>query len=147
MSSISSSIITFEYSGVKFNFIDTPGYADFFGSAASAIEMAELILLVINPHEGVDIVAKKIWKKANIIGKPVIVSVNFMDNANRSFTEIVDELKNSLSPNMAPVIAPIGQAESFKGIIKLLENKAVEDGKEVELSQELKDAVSAFSES
>jgi elongation factor G len=147
MSSVSSSLITFDSRDVKYNFIDSPGFADFFGSTISAIEVSEIVLLVINPHEGVDIAAKKIWKRVSGLGKAVIVYVNFMDNSNKSFDEIVGELKSSLSPNMAPVVAPIGIGENFKGVVKLLENVAIEDGKESPLSEELKGEMSSYIDS
>ncbi len=147
MSSINTSVVTFESKDIKINLLDTPGYADFFAGVVSAMEVVELVLLVINPHEGIDITAKKIWRKAKSLGIPVAVYVNFMDNTNKGFNEIVDELKSSLSPNMAPVTAPIGEAMSFKGIVKLLEGVAVEDGKEIQLTEELKNKVSGYSES
>lgn len=147
MSSVSSSLIALETSGIKINLIDTPGYADFFGSVVSAIDISEIVLLLINPHEGIDVNTKKVWRKAKSLGKTVIIYISFMDNSSKDFSEIVDELKKSLSPNMAPVTAPIGKAENFKGIIKLLENVSVLDGKEAALSDNLKEKVGEYSES
>ncbi|MFH1416447.1 MAG: elongation factor G [Elusimicrobiota bacterium] len=147
MSSISSSLITLEYSNIKFNFIDTPGFADFFGNVAGALEVCEVVLLVINPHEGVGVTTKKIWRRAKALGKAVIIYINHMDHSGSTFDEIVSQLKKYLSPNIAPVIAPMGQGENFKGIIKLLESVAVEDGKEAEIPGELKEAMAGFSES
>ncbi|MFC2061238.1 elongation factor G [Elusimicrobiota bacterium] len=146
-SSINSTVVFFESDEIKINLIDSPGYNDFLGSATSAIEVAEVVLVVINPHEGLDVVTKKIWKRAKALGRAVIIYVNFMDNANADFREIVEQLKSSLSPNMAPVTAPVGKAESFKGIIKLLDNVAVIDGKETGVPEELKDDASEYSES
>ncbi len=147
MSSISTSLITLESSGVKFNLLDTPGYADFIAGPVSAIEVSEVVLLVINPHEGVDITAKKIWRIAQKLNKAVVIYVNHMDHSGKDFNEIVSELKNTLSPNMAPVTAPIGQGDDFKGIVKLLQGKAVEAGKEVDIPEGVKESVGEFSES
>jgi len=144
-SSISSSVISFELNDKKLNLIDTPGYADFFGSVISAIEVAEVILLVVNPHEEIDITVRKIWQKASEQKKPVIVYVNFMDNSPVEYTEIVEKLK-VLSPNMAPVTAPLGKDENFKGVIDLLKNVAVIDGKEAEVPQEYSEESKALSE-
>ncbi len=145
-SSISSSVLTVENKGVKYNFIDTPGYADFYGSVTSALEVSEIVLLVINPHEEIDIVTRKIWKSAKEQKKPVILFVNFMDNSPREFGEIVENLK-ALSQNMAPVIVPVGKAENFKGVMNLLENTACIDGEKKEIPEELKKETSEYSES
>ncbi|MDA3792780.1 MAG: elongation factor G [Elusimicrobia bacterium] len=145
-SSVNSSIISIEYKNKKINFIDTPGYADFYGSSAGAIEVCESVLLVINPHEGVDVAAKKLWNKARSAGKAVIVFINFMDNANKSFNEIVAELKTELSPDIAPVIAPVGKADSFKGIVRMLDKTAVIDGNDVEIPGELSESIQSTRE-
>ncbi|MEA3506289.1 MAG: elongation factor G [Elusimicrobiota bacterium] len=145
-SSINSSVISVEYKNKKINFIDTPGYADFYGSAVGAIEVCESLLLVINPHEGVDVVTKKIWNKAHAAGKAITVFVNFMDNANRDFSEIVADLKSSLSPDVAPLIAPVGKSDTFKGIIRLLDKTAVIEGKETDIPEELNQSVQSTRE-
>lgn len=145
-SSVNSSVISFEYEGIKYNFIDTPGYADFYGSAASAIEISDTVLLVINPHEPLDITARKIWKAAKLQNKPVVVYVNFMDNSPNEFTQLIDTLK-TLSPNMAPVTAPIGKGEDFKGLIKIIEGSAVIGGQKSEIPSENIASASELSES
>lgn len=146
-SSINSSVITFESNSIKVNLIDCPGYTDFIGSVISSVEVSEVVLLVVNPHEGVDAAAIKTWKRAKSLGKAVIIYVSFMDNTNIDFSEIVDAMKNSLSPNMAPVSAPIGKNEDFRGIIRLLEKVAVIDDKKSDIPEDMKEIVNEYSES
>ncbi len=146
-SSTNSSLITFEREGIKLNFMDTPGYADFIGQAVGAINVCETVLLVVNPHEGVDVITRKIWKLANAAKRPVIIYVNFMDNSPQEFSAVVENLKEKLSPDMAPVLAPVGKGDDFRGVIKLLEKKAVIEGKEQEIPENLKETVDVYSES
>ncbi|MGM0440918.1 MAG: elongation factor G [Elusimicrobiota bacterium] len=146
-SSISSSVISLETDKNKINIIDTPGFADFFGGVVSGMAMSEFVLLVINPHEGIDVTTRKIWNRAKNSDKPVIIYVNFMDNANKNFGEIVNSLKDNLSPNMAPVTVPVGKADNFKGIVKLLDEKAVIDGEEGEIPEDMAETISGYSES
>ncbi len=146
-SSINSSVITFENEGVKLNLIDSPGYADFFGQAVAALTVCEAVILVINPHEGIDVATKKIWNMANAEKKPVIVYVNFMDNAPVEFSSLVENLKENLSQNMAPVTVPVGKAENFKGVINLLDKKAFVEGKEQAIPADMEDEANSHSES
>ncbi len=145
-SSVNSSIVSFEVSGNKINLIDTPGYADFYGNVISAIEVCETVLLVINPHDPIDVTAKKIWREASRRKKAVIVYVNFMDNSPLEYSQVIEKLKE-LSPNMAPVTAPVGKAEDFKGIIRLIESDAVVDGKNTEVPGDLKESSEGLTES
>lgn len=145
-SSINSSLISFESGDKKINIIDTPGYADFYGNVISAVDVSEVVLLVINPHEEIDVVTRKVWNRAKKQKKPVIVFINFMDNSPKEFNELVSMLKEKLSPNMAPVTAPLGRAENFKGIIKLLERIAVKDGKESDIPEEFIEKTKDYSE-
>ncbi len=146
-SSINSSVISFENGGVKLNIIDSPGYADFVGQPVAALTVCECVLLIINPHEGVDVTTKKIWNIAVAEKKPVIIYINFMDNAPGEFSALVDSLKEKLSQNMAPVTVPVGKAENFKGVINLLKKKAVIEGKEQEIPADMKDEANSHAES
>jgi elongation factor G len=146
-SSINSSLISFESGDFKINLLDTPGYSDFFGSVISAIEVCELVLLVINPHEGIDVSARKIWEKAKECGKSVAVYIGYMDNFSREFSTVLEELKTKISPNIAPLFIPVGTAENYKGVIDLIEGRAVIDGSEQEVPGDLTGDVEAYSES
>src|SRR5918995_4178649 len=52
--SVSLSMAPIEWSGVKINALDAPGYADFVGDVRSAIRAADAVLLVVSAVEGVE---------------------------------------------------------------------------------------------
>ena len=62
--SVSLALAPFEHDGHKVNVIDTPGYADFIGDVAAALQAADLALFVVSAVEGVEVQTEVAWKMA-----------------------------------------------------------------------------------
>ena len=57
--SISTSVVPIEYNGIKFNFLDTPGYFDFVGEVEEAMSVAGAAVIVVNAKSGVEVGTQK----------------------------------------------------------------------------------------
>jgi elongation factor G len=123
--SISLSIIPFEHRGVKINYIDTPGYADFFGEVLSGIRAGENALILINATGGIEIQTKKQWEVLSKENKPRAFFVNKLDAENTDFFKIVDQIRNTFSNKAFPVVVPVMEGKSFKGVKNLLKEDVV----------------------
>ena len=124
------------------NFLDTPGFADFFGEVVSASKVVESFLYVVDATSGVDLGTENAWalmKKENITGMFII---NKMKRENIDYEKVFQDIKNTLSDNATLIQLPIGQGPDFKGIIDLISGKAYvyENGvrNEVEIPAEYK---------
>ncbi|GAI12451.1 unnamed protein product, partial [marine sediment metagenome] len=145
--SIRSAVVFCEWKDKKINIIDTPGYADFIGEMTGGLSVADTAVLNICAFEGVGINTEKIWEHIQEKTKPTLIFVNRMDKENANFDNVLSTAKEKLSPNIAPITIPVGAAEDFKGIVNLITNKAIIDGKESEIPEELKSAAETYRDS
>lgn len=63
--SIGTSVVPIEYNGIKYNFLDTPGYFDFVGEVEEALSVAACAVIVINAKAGVEVGTQKAWDLCN----------------------------------------------------------------------------------
>lgn len=144
--SIRSALGFVEYEDLKINIIDTPGMSDFIGEARAAIQMAEVAILVVDSVDGVQIETEKVWRYLTEKNIPRIIFVSRMDKERADFDKIIDNINNKFKIKVAPLCVPIGQGESLKGVIDLVEMKAMTprpDGKTIAITDvpaDLKDA-------
>ena len=137
----------FEYQGHKINLIDTPGYADFVGDVYSALRVADSAILMLRAATGVEVGTEVIWEVLKQEKTPLLVVVNMMDKEHANFDAAVKSCHDRLALNAVPVQLPIGEAEQFRGVVDLIENKAFafsgkgaeEKSSEVPIPAELKD--------
>ncbi len=122
--SISLSIIPIEHKGVKINFIDTPGYADFFGEVLSGIRAGENGLILVNATSGIEIQTKKQWEYLSKEGRPRAFFINKLDVEGTDFSKIVDQIKNTFSVKAFPVVVPLFDGKKLTGVKNLLSSSA-----------------------
>ena len=134
--SINSSIAFCEWKDKKINIIDTPGYADFVGEVMGALYVVETSIVNICAANGVEMGTEKSWEYVQKSKKPPIIFINRMDKENVNFDKVMESLKEKLTPNIAPISIPIGSGNEFSGVINLLANKVIVEGKEVEIPEE-----------
>lgn len=131
--SIRSAMGFVEIDDVKINIIDTPGMSDFIGEARAALQAADAAIMVIDSVDGVQIETEKAWRYIKAHNIPTIFFVNKMDKERASF-DIVETVKQDLGANLAPLCIPVGSAETFSGVIDLIDLKAMSpkgDGKNI----------------
>ncbi len=145
--SINLAVVPVEFENLKLNLIDAPGYQDFVGEVISALFAAEAGLVVVDAVSGCQVGTELAYDRLRDLEKPRIVFVNRMDRENANFTNAVDSLRTTLGDEKIVAFQiPIGSADSFKGVISLIEMKAYigPDGKEspipADLQQEAEEA-------
>jgi elongation factor G len=123
--SVSLALAPFELEDHKVNVLDAPGYADFVGDVAAAIQAADLALFVVSAVEGVEVQTEIAWKLAERRGLPRAIFVNKLDRERASFSRTLDELKAKFGAGVAPLQLPIGEEANLTGVIDLLNDVAV----------------------
>jgi elongation factor G len=145
---IVSAAVSAEWKGYQFNLIDTPGHIDFTAEVQRSLRVLDGGVVVFDAVQGVEPQSETVWRQADRYGVPRICFVNKMDRVGASYERTIETIKDRLGANPIPVQMPIGFEATFKGVIDLLEQKAIiwEDdlGKEpkiVEIPTEMKDQV------
>jgi len=129
--SINAAIAPAEWQGVKINIVDTPGYFDFVAEVKSSLRVVDSVVVVVDVVSGVEVGTDLVWKYADENQLPRLVYINKMDRENANFDKALEALRASFGRHLLPVTLPIGQEASFRGVIDLIESKAVvyEEGK------------------
>lgn len=121
---ITSAATTCFWKGHQINIIDTPGHVDFTVEVERSLKVLDGSVAVFSAREGVQPQSEKVWRQADKYKVPRMVFVNKMDRPDSNFFNVVEKIKTRLGSNAVPIQIPIGTAETFKGIIDLVENKA-----------------------
>jgi elongation factor G len=121
---INLTLAQFEWQGHKVNLLDTPGYPDFVGDVHSALRVADSALLLVRGASGVEVGTEVIWEVVRKEKTPVVAVVNMMDKEHADFGAAVRSLRERLAINAVAVQLPIGQAETFQGVVDLIHNRA-----------------------
>jgi len=140
--SIWTSLLAFEYSGAKFNFLDTPGFTDYFGEVCAAMAACENAVLVANgAAPGLEIGLETAAKRARREKLACFVFVNNLDRERSAFEPVFESLRAQLHLPAVALTYPLGSESNLRGYIDVPEMKAYEDnaGKtsEVEVPAEL----------
>ncbi len=122
--SIHTALTNVNWKEKKINFLDTPGSADFVGEVALALQVSDSVLLLVGADAGVQIETIKIWRRLSGRNMPRIVFINKMEKEHADFDKVLGDLKEKFKGSFVPVAIPIGNAEGFKGIVNLLDQKA-----------------------
>jgi elongation factor G len=108
----------------KINIIDTPGHVDFTVEVERSLRVLDGAIGVFCAVGGVEPQSETVWKQANKYKVPRISFVNKMDRTGADFFEVVNQIRTKLGANPIPVQLPLGQEESFTGVIDLITRKA-----------------------
>ncbi|MCL5072591.1 MAG: elongation factor G [Actinobacteria bacterium] len=122
--SISSSILNYKWKNYEVNLIDAPGYMDFIGQAISAMKVVDGLIVVIDAKSGIQAATEKIIEHLKQSPKPAFIAINKLDQENVDFSGTVEKIKNNTGLNLVPITIPIGEGESFNGIMDLLQNQS-----------------------
>ncbi len=134
--SITAGLTFAEIDKTKVNVLDTPGYDDFVGEVLSCLPVVEGGVVVMSADSGVEIGTENTWKYLDRYDLPRIVCVNKMDKEHADFEKCLEDAQKHLGAKVMPLFLPIGQGESFSGVVDILRNKAYRysgsDGKHTE---------------
>jgi elongation factor G len=123
----------------RVNIIDTPGHVDFTAEVERSLRVLDGGVVVFDAVAGVEPQSETVWRQADKYRVPRICFVNKMDRTGANFERTVDMIKERLGAKPVPIQMPIGSEDRFRGIVDLLENKAVlyldDAGKRQELAE------------
>ena len=109
----------------RINIIDTPGHVDFTIEVERSLRVLDGAVVVFCGTSGVEPQSETVWRQANRYEVPRIVFVNKMDRAGANFEKVVDQIKDRLQANVVPIQYNIGTEEDFKGVVDLINMRAI----------------------
>lgn len=138
----------------RINIIDTPGHVDFTIEVERSLRVLDGAVAVFDAVAGVQPQSETVWRQADKYNVPRIAFINKMDRPGADFDHAVDTIRTRLSANPVPIHMPVGQEDQFKGVVDLLQMKALvwkEDTKGanydvLDIPADLKDAAEAARE-
>ena len=143
--SISASVAPVEIHGKKINFIDVPGYFDFIGEASGALAAVEGALIVMSAATGMSTGFEKAWEAAGEAGLARFIGISQMDREHVSYEKVITMLREKYGSCIVPMVLPIGEGPTFKGVVDVLSGKAFTGShknlKEIPVPDDMKDAM------
>ena len=109
----------------RFNIIDTPGHVDFTVEVERSLRVLDGAVMVYDSVGGVQPQSETVWRQAERYHVPRIAFVNKMDRVGANFFRVYDQIKNRLHGNPVPIVIPVGAEDNFRGVVDLLEMKAI----------------------
>jgi elongation factor G len=135
----------------RINIIDTPGHIDFTAEVQRSLRVLDGAVVVFDGVAGVQPQSETVWHQAEKFNVPLIAFINKMDRIGADFFSSLKSIHEKLTKNAYPIQLPIGQEAEFKGVIDLLEEKAIiyldelgKEYKEEEVPENLKDQVKEY---
>ncbi|MCI7484755.1 MAG: elongation factor G [Helicobacter sp.] len=122
---ITSAATTCFWKDYQINLIDTPGHVDFTIEVERSMRVLDGAVAVFCSVGGVQPQSETVWRQANKYGVPRMVFVNKMDRIGANFYNVESQIKQRLKANPIPINIPIGSEENFKGVIDLIQMKAI----------------------
>ena len=146
---ITSAATTAHWKGYRFNIIDTPGHVDFTIEVQRSLRVLDGAITVLDSQAGVEPQTETVWRQANEYKVPRMFFSNKMGKLGADFEgATLKSIKDRLGAKAAPIAWPIGAEDNFRGIVDILNRKAIiydggehEDFKEEEIPEDLKDLI------
>lgn len=109
----------------RINIIDTPGHVDFTAEVERSLRVLDGAVAVFCAVAGVQPQSETVWRQANKYRVPRIAFVNKMDRVGADFEKAVSEIRKKLGAYAYPVVLPIGAEDSFRGVIDVINQRAI----------------------
>jgi len=122
---ITSAATTAYWRKHRINIIDTPGHVDFTAEVERSLRVLDGTVALFCAVGGVQPQAETVWRQADKYGVPRIAFINKMDRTGADFERVVEEIREELGANAVPVVIPIGAEADFKGVVDLVDMKAI----------------------
>jgi len=122
---ITSAATTCYWDDHRINIIDTPGHVDFTVEVERSLRVLDGAIALFCAVGGVEPQSETVWRQADKYDVPRIGFVNKMDRTGADFENVLQMMEDRLNADPIPVQYPIGQGDMFRGVIDLIENKAV----------------------
>lgn len=122
---ITSAATTSFWRDLRINIIDTPGHVDFTVEVERSLRVLDGSIAIFCAVGGVEPQSETVWRQADKYGVPRIAYINKMDRVGANFFNAVEMIKTRLGANPVLIQLPIGKESDFKGMIDLVQMKAL----------------------
>jgi len=143
---ITSAATTAEWNGHRINIIDTPGHVDFTVEVERSLRVLDGAIALFDSVAGVEPQSETVWRQADKYRVPRIAYINKMDRIGADFERGVQTMIDRLGAHPVPIQLPIGVEQDFRGLIDLVEMKAVIYKDELGKEREVTDIPAEFAE-
>lgn len=115
-------LFSVEWKGYKYNFVDTPGYVDFYSEVTSGVSaVAGAIIIVDGTADELEVGTDKALELTDELGIPKILFINKIDSEKANYYRILDQLREKYGKKIAPFHVPIGESDNFRGYVNVVE--------------------------
>jgi peptide chain release factor 3 len=115
--SVVTSVMTFEYDGLVFNLLDTPGHEDFSEDTYRTLTAVDSAVMVIDAAKGIESRTRKLFEICRLRDIPILTFINKMDRESRDPFDLLDDIEKTLALDTSPVNWPVGRGRDFTGTI------------------------------
>src|SRR5881296_2467488 len=122
---ITSAATTCSWNDHRVNIIDTPGHVDFTIEVERSLRVLDGAVAVFCAVGGVEPQSETVWRQADKHRVPRIAFVNKMDRTGADFARCMQMMRSRLHANPVAIQYPLDKEETFRGVIDLLEEKAI----------------------
>jgi elongation factor G len=134
---ITSAATTCEWADHRINIIDTPGHVDFTVEVERSLRVLDGAIALFDSVAGVEPQSETVWRQADKYHVPRIAYINKMDRIGADFDRGVQTMIDRLAAHPVPIQLPIGAESGFRGIVDLVQNKAIVYNDELGLEQDV----------
>jgi peptide chain release factor 3 len=117
--SVVTSVMTFEFEGLVFNLLDTPGHEDFSEDTYRTLTAVDSAVMVIDAAKGIEARTRKLFEVCRLRDIPIITFINKMDRESRDTFDLLDEIEKTLALDTTPMTWPVGRGRDFLGTYDL----------------------------
>src|SRR5947208_2224930 len=122
---ITSAATTCTWRDHAVNIIDTPGHVDFTVEVERSLRVLDGAVAVFDAVAGVEPQSETVWRQADRYGVPRIAFINKMDRMGADFYASLQSIRTRLGARAVAVQLPIGTEDSFRGVVDLINQRAI----------------------
>jgi elongation factor G len=122
---ITSAATTCTWKDVRINIIDTPGHVDFTAEVERSLRVLDGAVALFDSVSGVQPQTETVWRQGDKYKVPRICFVNKMDKNGADFEHVLETIRKRLGARPVALQIPIGAEAGFKGVVDLIEMKAI----------------------
>jgi elongation factor G len=122
---ITSAATTCTWNNIRINIIDTPGHVDFTAEVERSLRVLDGAVALFDSVSGVQPQTETVWRQGDKYKVPRICFVNKMDKAGADFEHVIETIRKRLGARPVAIQIPIGAEANFKGVIDLIEMRAI----------------------
>ncbi|MFA6319147.1 MAG: elongation factor G [Elusimicrobiota bacterium] len=122
---ITAAAIHCQWKNCQFNVIDTPGHVDFTAEVERSLRVLDGAVVVFDGTQGVEPQSETVWRQADKYSVPRLAYINKMDRVGADFSMSWKSIVKLLGANAVPIQLPIGAEAGFRGVVDLVEMKAI----------------------